>query len=93
MDEEENRRDPQDNRPGAETAETEGLRPESPGGAGMTEEGRPIGFTADVGGEPQSTDDPEELREQVPDAAGHGPRQASERRERGDPEDDRPWVG
>ena len=74
-------------------AETEGLRPESPGGAGLTEEGTPIGFTADVGGEPQGTDDPDKLREELPDAAAHGSMQESERRERGEPEDDRPWVG
>ena len=74
-------------------AETEGLRPESAGGAGMTEEGAPIGFTADVGGKPETVDDPEELRERLPEASTRGPMQASERRERGEPEDDRPWVG
>lgn len=74
-------------------AETAGLRPESPGGAGMTEEGTPAGFTADVGGAPQTTSDPDEVAEFVPDASTHGPMQTSERRERGEPEDDRPWVG
>ncbi len=33
------------------------------GGAGGAEEGDPIGFTADVGGEPGLTSDPEEARD------------------------------
>jgi hypothetical protein len=57
---------------------------ESQGGAGMLEEDAPIGFTADVGGKPRSTDDPEEARAAVVDAAAHGPRtdaqQAEQRR-------------
>ncbi len=36
--------------------------PEVGGAAGM-DEGDPIGFTADVGGEPGMTDDPEEARD------------------------------
>jgi hypothetical protein len=44
--------------------ETVGLRPESAGGAGMGEEGAPIGFGAEVGGvAAPTTDDPAEARE------------------------------
>ena len=49
-------------------SETAGLRPESAGGAGMAEEGAPIGFTADVGGPPGTTDDPEELADLLPES-------------------------
>jgi hypothetical protein len=54
---------------------------ESQGGAGMGEADAPIGFTADVGGEPGSTDDPEEARAAAVPAAAHGPRTDAERAE------------
>jgi hypothetical protein len=74
-------------------AETAGLRPESAGGAGMAEEGAPIGFTADVGGRPGMTDDPEELAELLTEPSPRGPMPSSERRERGEPDDSPPRVG
>ena len=52
--------------------ETSGLPPESPGGASLTRGGDPVGFTAEVGGEPpETTDDPEEARRAVEEAAEH----------------------
>lgn len=51
------------------------------GGAGMLDEGAPIGFTADVGGEPRSTDDADEVRDSVVEAARKGPVTDAERRE------------
>ena len=51
---------------------------EAQGGAGMMEEAAPIGFTADVGGKPGSTDDPEEARQATVPAAAHGPRTRAE---------------
>lgn len=69
--------------------ETDGLRPESSGGAGMTQEGAPIGFTAEVGGAaPGVSDDPDELGEDLPAASAHGPVSDGERRERGEDIDD-----
>jgi len=69
--------------------ETGGLRPESSGGAGMGEEGAPIGFAAEVGGtEAPSTDDPEEVRRFTPAASHEGPTTASERAERGEPDEE-----
>jgi hypothetical protein len=65
------------------------IEPGGDGGAGMGEEGAPIGFTADVGGEPQSSDDPAELGDYVFPASEEGPRPTSERNEAGQ-EDDRP---
>jgi hypothetical protein len=50
--------------------ETSGLPPESAGGASLTQRGDPVGFTAEVGGEPpETTDDPEEARRAVDEAA------------------------
>ena len=82
-----------ENAPG-EALETTGLRPESPGGAGMGEEGAPVGFTAEVGGAlPQTTDDPAEVRAEVPDAASAGPSTTAERLARGEGDDDVPRTG
>ena len=81
------------NQPG-DALETTGLRPESPGGAGMGEEGAPIGFTAEVGGAlPETTDDPEQVRADVPDAATAGPRTPAERLGAGEDDDDVPRTG
>jgi hypothetical protein len=67
--------------------ETTGLRPESPGGAGLTEEGAPIGFTAEVGGvEVPVTDDPAQVRHVAPEASERGPTTDGERTEGGDPQ-------
>lgn len=51
---------------------------ESQGGAGMMDEHAPIGFNADVGGAPRSTDDPDEARAGAVEASAHGPRTPSE---------------
>ena len=66
------------------------IKPGADGGAGMADEGAPIGFTAEVGGAAgESTDDPSELEDFVFPASEEGPVATSERQERGD-EDDRP---
>jgi hypothetical protein len=85
--------DQQADQPNSEPAST-GLTTESAGGAGMMDEDAPIGFTAEVGGAGAgSTDDPEELRQDGLAASARGPMHTSEREERGEGEDDRPWVG
>ncbi len=69
--------------------ETAGLRPESAGGAGMTQEGAPIGFTAEVGGSPApTTDDPDQVAHVVPEAAESGPTTTAERAGDDDGDDD-----
>jgi len=64
------------------------IKPGADGGAGMAEEGAPIGFTAEVGGAgAESSDDPAELGEYVFPASEEGSVSASEREERGEPDD------
>ena len=69
------------------------IPPGADGGAGMGEQGAPIGFTAEVGGAAGgSTDDADELEDVVLPASEEGPVPASERQESGEP-DDRPGGG
>jgi hypothetical protein len=64
------------------------IKPGADGGAGMAEEGAPIGFTAEVGGAgAESSDDPAELSEYVFTASEEGSASASEREERGEQDD------
>jgi hypothetical protein len=74
--------------------ETAGLRGESAGGAGMSEEGAPIGFTAEVGGvAPGMTDDPAEVQQVAPEASERGPLTSAERAEQDEPDGDVPRTG
>jgi hypothetical protein len=73
--------------PTSGTAETDPAG-EAQGGAGMLAENAPIGFTADVGGEPRSTDDAEEVRRLTPAASEHGPVTDGERAQRQETEGD-----
>ncbi len=55
---------------------------EPQGGAGMADEGAPVGFTADVGGTPGMTDDPDEAAAAACTSAGaHSRPTASEANE------------
>ena len=64
------------------------IQPGADGGAGMAEEGAPIGFTAEVGGAgAESSDDPAELVDYVFPAAEEGSVPASEPDARGEQDD------
>ena len=69
------------------------IKPGADGGAGMGEEGAPIGFTAEVGGAgAESSDDPAELADYVFAAPEEEGSDSAPEREEGGDQDDPPTT-